>query len=64
MLWENNRQLLRAVESASVSDLRWSLVCVSMMTPFKPKIDEDVTAARNHELLVTAEAVPDWEDSK
>lgn len=55
----------KIVESIPLTDLRWSLICVSAMYPLDPKqgLFEPLETPRNHNLLLKASSPPAWEGS-
>ncbi|TVY80680.1 hypothetical protein LSUE1_G008225 [Lachnellula suecica] len=55
----------QVIEPISLTELRWSLLCVSRMTPLDPKqgIFELLDTPRPHNLLLGANTLPSWIDS-
>ncbi|RDL35941.1 Uncharacterized protein BP5553_06553 [Venustampulla echinocandica] len=57
-----HQETLNVVTPISLSKLRWSLLCVGMMVPARPKI-EPLSAPRRHKLLLKDGEPPAWKDS-
>ncbi|RFU35664.1 hypothetical protein B7463_g701, partial [Scytalidium lignicola] len=56
-----HRATFEVLESISSDDLKWSLLCVSIMKPESPQI-KPLSSPRNHNLLIGTDMPPGWQD--
>jgi hypothetical protein len=57
-----HQSTVRILEAVSISELRWSCLCVAMMKPAMSGV-EWLAAARTHHLVLRADEPPGWVDS-